>query len=165
MEFTMTQQLAFNDTNEYQVSSTGEVFSHKFGKVKQLKTPVNNSGYQVVTVSTDVTKCYTVQRLMWECFYGPVPDDMHIDHIDGNKLNNSLDNLRLVSASENQWNQDRNGYSFYARTNKWRAQIKVHGKVKHLGYFFTEDEAHQAYLNAKELLHTINGVVANAGLV
>lgn len=155
---------ANNSTNEYMINSVGEVYSMKYGKVKQLKTPVTRSGYQVVSLCTDNVKCYTVQRLMWECFHGPVPDDMDIDHIDGNKLNNSLDNLRLVSKSENQWNQNRKGYSWYARTNKWVAQICVHGKNQHIGYFTTEDDARAAYLDAKSRLHLINGVVANAGL-
>jgi hypothetical protein len=156
---------AHNDTNEYMVNSIGEVYSMKYGKVKQLKTSLTRGGYLVVSTSTDCVRTHTVQRLMWECFNGPVPDDMDIDHIDGNKLNNSLDNLRLVSKSENQWNQNRKGYCWYARTNKWVAQICVHGKNQHLGYFFTEDEAHQAYLVAKSRLHVIGGIVANAGLV
>ena len=156
---------AFNETNEYHVSSTGEVFSHKYGRIKQLRTPINNAGYKIVTIRTDVQKSYTVQRLMWECFYGPVPDDKHVDHIDGDKLNNNQSNLRLVSASENQWNQNRKGCSYYKRTNKWRAYIKVHNKAIHLGYYDTESEAHQAYLDAKQKYHLVNGVVANAGLI
>ena len=89
---------AFNETNEYHVSSTGEVFSHKYGRIKQLRTPINNAGYKIVTIRTDVQKSYTVQRLMWECFYGPVPDDMHVDHIGGDKLNNNLSICRIVTG-------------------------------------------------------------------
>ena len=47
---------------------------------------------------------------MWETFNGPIPENMVIDHIDGNRSNNSLDNLKLVSQSDNMYNAQRNGH-------------------------------------------------------
>jgi hypothetical protein len=44
-------------------------------------------------------------RVIWELCFGPIPDGMQIDHIDGNGLNNRIDNLRLVSPSLNQRNR------------------------------------------------------------
>lgn len=46
-----------------------------------------------------------VHRIIWEITYGPLPEGMEIDHIDRNSLNNSLENLRLVSKSLNMRNK------------------------------------------------------------
>ena len=48
--------------------------------------------------------------LIWEAFNGRVPDNMVIDHIDGDKSNNALKNLRVISQSENMKNVQRNGH-------------------------------------------------------
>lgn len=48
-----------------------------------------------------------VHRLMWQHFNGPIPSGMHIDHINGNKSDNRLENLRLVTPFENVQNRDR----------------------------------------------------------
>jgi len=79
-----------------------------------------------------------------------------IDHIDGNTLNNNIENLRLVTHQQNQWNQTRaKGYSWCKKWNKWCAKIKLNTKNKHLGYFDNEDDAHNAYLEAKKKYHII----------
>jgi|TARA_R110000824_G_scaffold40703_1_gene121762 hypothetical protein len=79
--------------------------------------------------------------------------DNSIDHIDRNRLNNSIENLRVVTNQQNSWNTYAKGYSFYKATGKYEAYIKVDGKLKHLGYFVSEDDARDAYLNAKEKYH------------
>ena len=81
--------------------------------------------------------------------------DNSIDHIDRNPLNNSIENLRVTTHSQNMWNQDCKGYSFNKSSGKYCAQIVVNGKHKHLGLFVSEDEARQAYLNAKAIHHHI----------
>ena len=79
-----------------------------------------------------------------------------IDHIDGNVKNNNINNLRIVSNKQNQWNQTKaKGYSWYKRDQNWRARIRVSGEVIYLGNFPTEEEARQAYLNAKLIYHKI----------
>jgi len=80
--------------------------------------------------------------------------DNYIDHIDRNKLNNSIENLRVVTHTQNQWN--RNGKGYYFRKGKYAARIIVDGKHKHLGLFETEYEAHQTYLDAKAKYHVIS---------
>lgn len=76
------------------------------------------------------------------------------DHIDGNKLNNSLYNLRAVSPQENQHNQiHAKGFYWNKYSNKWKAQIKYGSIVKHLGNYDTRWEARQAYLNAIPKYH------------
>lgn len=108
-------------------------------------TEVN--GYKCVTI---LKKSYKVHRIIW--FLENEKWPRVIDHIDGNKTNNKISNLRSVSERVNQQNQYRHregklvGTSFRKTTGKWRSLIKVKGKQKELGTFNTEEEAHQRYL-------------------
>ena len=79
-----------------------------------------------------------------------------LDHVDGNPSNNSIENLRVVTRQQNAFNQKRaKGYYWNKNNKKWLARIRLNGRSKHLGYFETEEEAHQAYLKAKPLYHII----------
>lgn len=84
-----------------------------------------------------------------------------VDHIDGDRQNNRPANLRDVSRAENGQNQrrprkgSRSGLlGVIAHGNRWRAEIKSHGKTKNLGAFATPEEAHAAYLQAKREIHS-----------
>jgi hypothetical protein len=79
--------------------------------------------------------------------------DVVIDHINGVKTDNRVDNLRIVTQQKNCENRRSKGYHKIGK--KWRAQIKVNKKKHHLGYFDTEQEAHAAYLDAKAIHHII----------
>lgn len=59
---------------------------------------LGNSGYYQVRKER---KLQLVHRVIWEIHYGAIEQGMFIDHIDGNKINNSLDNLRLVTREGN----------------------------------------------------------------
>lgn len=80
-------------------------------------------------------------------------DGQQIDHVDGNGLNNQRSNLRFATTQQNMANRQAmsGGSSSYKgvhwdkRTQKWRAQISVNGKQRHLGVFTDELEAAQAY--------------------
>jgi len=82
----------------------------------------------------------------------------HVDHIDGNGLNNTRPNLRLATNAQNSANSRKNanntsgfkGVCWYEQPGKWRACIKVSGKLIHLGYFTSKDDAHAAYCTAAE---------------
>jgi hypothetical protein len=73
------------------------------------------------------------------------PKDRQVDHIDHNGLNNQRSNLRNCTRSQNQMNRKAFGKSKYIgvnfKSNKIVAQIHVHGKKYHLGYFNTEEAA------------------------
>jgi len=77
---------------------------------------------------------------------------MAIDHIDGNTLNNKIENLRAVDALLNAQNtciSTRNssgviGVRWEAKNKKWRAMITTNKKFKHLGYFDDFDQAKEA---------------------
>ena len=99
---------------------------------------------------------YHAHRLVWLYHHGVWPDK-DIDHIDGNPLNNRIENLRVVTNQENSKNQKLRctntsgvmGAYFHKRDQKWIAQIKVDGKLIFLGYFGTFEEAVAARKSAE----------------
>ena len=74
-----------------------------------------------------------------------------IDHIDGDRRNNRLSNLREVSSAINAQNNKARGTNL--SRDGWCSSIATNYQQKHLGYFDTEEEAHFAYLTAKKLYH------------
>jgi hypothetical protein len=102
-------------------------------------------------------RTYFAHRLAWLYVYGEWPAQF-IDRIDGDRSNNRLSNLREASRAENQQNRRINsnnssglkGIYFDGCTGKWRAQIKVNGKIKRLGRFSDPSEAHAAYVAAAD---------------
>lgn len=100
-------------------------------------------------------------RLAWLYMYGEFPKEL-IDHIDMDKGNNRLENLREANKALNAQNkkspQSNNKTGFlgvsYAKWAKlYRASIHVDGKTKRLGYFKTAEDAHAAYIEAKRSIH------------
>jgi hypothetical protein len=77
----------------------------------------------------------------------------HVDHINGNTLDNRRCNLRICTHSQNQMNQKirttgtskYKGVHRYKPTGRWRSQIRIKGKKTHLGYFADEKEAARTY--------------------
>lgn len=61
----------------------------------------------------------SIHRLVWETFKGEIPEGMVIDHIDGNRSNNSLSNLRLVTQSENMDNAQVNGHKGQVKVSRY----------------------------------------------
>ena len=83
--------------------------------------------------------------------------DNSIDHIDGNPLNNNIENLRVVTHQKNQWNRtSAKGYYWDKKSKKWHSRIRLNGKLKYLGLFDNEVDAHNCYLEAKKKYHIIN---------
>ena len=144
----------------YEVSSVGRVRNSKTGRV--LKPSDNNWGYlQVVLRKNCATKTFKVHRLVAETFIENPLSKRCVDHIDGNKRNNTIENLRWASDSENQMNaikKQRNassthkGVSFHKASNKWVAYVQVGKARKHLGDFTDERDAAEAY-NAAAIEH------------
>ena len=104
-------------------------------------------------------KCYYEHRLIFLMF-NPTCDildrSFEIDHINGTRNDNHIENLRLVTHQENHFNQTTaKGYTFNKRNQKFRATITINGKRKHLGYFDNEEDARSAYLRGKKELHII----------
>lgn len=100
-------------------------------------------------------KTYLAHRLAWLYTYGEWPP-AQIDHIDGDPSNNRIENLRLATGSENQQNRkiasnNTSGAKGVSKIgNRFRAQIKVFGKLRNLGTYGTLNEAADAYKAAAE---------------
>ena len=91
---------------KYQVSSYGRVKSLNYmrtGKANILKPGHGKSGYFSVTLSNNGSyKQKLVHRLVWEAFNGPIPEGYEVNHRDENPGNNRLDNLNLLTHTDNQ---------------------------------------------------------------
>ena len=102
-------------------------------------------------------KRYLIHRIVAYAFLGLDINNskIYIDHIDRNKQNNNWLNLRIVTNQQNQFNTKAKGYSWSKRYCKFDARIGLNGKVIHLGLFEKEEDARDAYLEAKKILHII----------
>jgi hypothetical protein len=102
-------------------------------------------------------KLYLAHRLIWLYVYGEYPKNK-IDHINGIKDDNRIENLRNVTTRENQQNrkEHRNGKLvgayYWAKRKKWRSCITINGRQIYLGLYNTEMEAHEAYINKEKVL-------------
>ena len=126
---------------------TGELkrIKSKPGPVKKngLAGTINENGYLIVTV--DCIR-YRGHRLAWLFFYGFFPEN-DIDHINRNRLDNRIKNLREVSRSCNLRNSDNScnntsgvkGVSWDSFGNSWKAQISTNYKNNYIGCFGIED--------------------------
>lgn len=84
------------------------------------------------------------------------PNHMVVDHINGIPFDNRRINLRIITRDQDRYNRHSvKGCSFHKRDLKWQAYITTNKKRACLGYFDTEKEAHQAYLDAKKIYHII----------
>ena len=134
-------------------------YRFKGGRWKLTKMS-NNLGYNIISITTNkIIKHYRVHRIIYWLYnreWDIENPKLVIDHFDRNKINNDISNLRHVTHQENCFNKDVKGYSWYKKCNKYQAQIMLNGKRIYLGYFKTEEEAHQAYLDAKLKYHVID---------
>ena len=118
----------------------------------------HNQGYKQVRIGGYPGLAH---RIIYEMANGPIASGLQIDHIDGNRTNNSLSNLRIATNAENMCNRGKNanntsgfkGVCLNKPTGSWKAGIKVHGRRKHIGYFSTPEAAHRAYCEHAAILH------------
>lgn len=100
-------------------------------------------------------------RLAWFVEFGSVPSDRFVEHINGDRTDNRISNLRLATAAENMQNlstpiTNTSGYlgvTWSKKSKAWQAQISTDGKRKHLGLFNCPKQAHEAYLAEKLNTH------------
>ena len=121
---------------------------------KQVSICIHINGYKYIRIGD---KRYYLHRVIGYLFLGLNIDDPKemIDHIDRDKSNNNLENLRIVSRQQNSFNTEAKGFVFDKKSNKFKAYITLNGKLNHLGYFDTEEEARRVYLDAKQKYHLI----------
>lgn len=98
------------------------------------------TGYISITLNG---KKYRAHRIIWEMLKGTIPQNMQIDHIDGVRTNNKINNLLLTTNAGNHKNMAQRvdntsgttGVTYCKRTKKWKAYIKYQSNLKHLGCF------------------------------
>ena len=140
----------FRDKGWKYDAATGEVFSHTGKKINGK----NKQGYIQCSIGTGKQIVSVgAHQLAWFLTNNEVPNV--IDHIDRNILNNKINNLRNVNLQVNQFNRDGKGYRFHKRDNVYIAYINLNKKQIHLGSFINENDAKNAYLEAKKIYHKI----------
>lgn len=120
---------------------------------------VNAEGYRRVEIDG---RAYAAHQLAWFMTHGAWGRPL-LDHINGDRLDNRLCNLRVADNFLNHQNRRKGwrnsvsgmlGVDYVARgKSRWRARILVDGKSIYLGRYGTAEEAHAAYLEAKRRMH------------
>lgn len=134
----------------YIVSNYGNIYSQKTNNL--LSSVITPRGYLQVDLSkNNVRTHYSIHRLVALHFLPTTGDE--VDHIDRDKLNNNISNLRWCSRSENMRNKRKKvncssqykGVSFDKSRSKWSCEAHINNKKTFLGRFDTEEEAGRAY--------------------
>ena len=119
----------------------------------QIAGGVNQKGYARISIDGMYHQSH---RLAWLHFYGEWPA-LIIDHINRNKTDNRIANLRLATISQNAANSlgrkgkdptQPKGITFVPKNKKWQAQIYKDGRRFYLGLYSSPEEAHDAYAGA-----------------
>lgn len=152
--------LPVNDFPNYEVSNYGNVRNVTTSKI--LKNGTNSRGYQFVILYNDEKKqiARVVHRLVITAFEINYDNKQCVDHINNDKSDNCLFNLRYVSQQQNMFNRQNNknnksghkGISWHKPLNKWVAYINCDGKRVHLGYFDDLESAKQSRINKAKIL-------------
>ena len=98
-------------------------------------------------------KYFFAHRIIWEMFNQEIPAGMVIDHIDGIRNNNRIENLRVCTFQQNHFNRGKQsnnksgfkGVSWHKQKQKWVAQIKIDGRNKFLGFYTNPVKAYEKY--------------------
>lgn len=142
-------------TKEY----LNNLFDYKDGNLFKKNNPnkvvgnIDKYGYIRIKISE---KYYFVHRLIYMMHYGYFPET--IDHIDNNKSNNKIENLRECNKSQNSYNSKINSRNtsgaknvyWHKQKNKWFVRLVIDRKNKHIGYFDTFENANLAAQKARE---------------
>ena len=148
----------------YQVSDIGRVKSlerydqmNRFIKERILKSNLSSNGYFTVNLCKGKPQTYLIHQLVAMAFLGHSPNGYNgliVDHIDFNRTNNHLSNLKLISMRKNTDQKHLKSSSKYIGVSwcntykKWYACIRINKKTKNLGYFTDELKASESYKSA-----------------
>lgn len=124
-------------------------------KIGKIAGNTNSRGYIRIMINS---KQYLAHRLAWLYVNGEMPNQ--IDHINRNKSDNYISNLRNVSNIENHMNKgifsnnkvSMSGIEFNKNAKKWRVRIQKEGKRFLIGYFNDLQEAKEARMKAQKEL-------------
>ena len=145
--------IQIKDFPNYSVSNLGNVKSNRTSKV--LKQVLSGYGYYMVKLNDKTNKkTKYIHKLVAEAFLINNEGKPYVDHINNDKSDNKVTNLRFATHKENGQNRqiNKNNTSgvkgVYKSGNKWRSQIKIDGILLHLGMYETIEEAKQARQDA-----------------
>ncbi len=147
----MTTQQRLHDLFLYQDGNLVRKITVARAKAGSIAGSPQNKGY--IQVYVDGKNCL-LHRLVFLFHHGYMPK--MIDHINGNRLDSRIENLREATSSQNQQNRkiQRNNLSgfkgavYHPQKMKWQGRIQVNKKKFSLGYYNLAEEAHEAYKKA-----------------
>ncbi len=134
-----------------------------YNRVNRLRARIGNpvgtthsGGYSILSLNN---RLYKTSRIIHTMHHGTIPAGLVIDHIDGNKLNNKIGNLRAITQYQNCLNtRNVKGYSYNKASDTWHVRLRINGKQVHLGSFNTESEAHEAATLAIKIRNEMAGL-------
>lgn len=143
------------DSGKFRLRRDSENKRWKAGRITEFNS---GGGYLAIRVLGVRIPCH---RAAWLYVHGEMPKGC-IDHINGNKKDNRICNLRIATSAENARNSapkstNTSGYKGVTKRkdcNRWQAGITVNGRFIHLGNHMTPELAHAAYCNASEKYHS-----------
>ena len=149
--------IEIKDYPNYYISTYGRVFSYKklggrgilSDKFRELKYQIDKKGYKAIVISNNgIQKRFRINRLVALHFVkNPNPKIKDcVDHININKIDNRVENLRWVTNQENQWNKNCKGYR--EEKGAFRAKIRVNGKYKSKSFSINKYGYEKAKQNA-----------------
>lgn len=145
------QLFSYSDGNLYWKVAKGSR-----AKVGDKAGTLNNTGYIRIIING---KAYQAHRIIFLIHHNYLPE--FIDHIDGNKVNNCVENLREATLLQNNCNQkllkaNTSGYknvSWHKQLKKWQVTIKVNTKQRHMGIFDDLELAELVAIEARDKYH------------
>ncbi len=142
------RQIEGKGNGNYEVSNLGNIRNKKTGRI--LRQYLNSTKYPHIDLSYD--KHLKVHQLVASAFIPNPENKAFIDHIDRNKTNNNISNLRWATHQENMRNRisysktsKYQGVTFDKSKNRFTARIMINRKSVRIGQYKTEDEAALAY--------------------
>ena len=121
-----------------------------------------NNGYPRVWIGSKKNRReHYVHTVIAVCYLGEKPQGYQTDHINSIRTDNRVENLQYITPQQNYQKRKtingRNVKGYYlTKYGTYKTQIKLDSKTIHLGYYDTEEEARQAYIDAKLKYHNVN---------
>lgn len=144
------------NSHRYTANRNAAIWNKRFAG-KEAFTACYSNGYKHGAIFGELHRAH---RIIWMMVNGRDPK-VHIDHINGDKADNRIANLREATTSENKFNiglrsdnmSGFKGVSWIRRRSNWQSEIAASGKRRNLGYFSTAEEAARAYDAAAKEMH------------